>query len=302
MPRRGFVTAAPERSGCVTLPDGRILAYGDYGSPSGIPVLYCHGFPSSSREAGLLAPVLAAEGARLIAPDRPGYGRSSPLAGRTLKGFADDIAILLDRLGLPGAAVIGVSGGGPYALSLLANLPERVGRGALVGALGPPAALAACRADLFLAARWALRLTDRWPCVAPLLARPVVRALRLRGRLRLGLRLASSADREVLADPAVLDVLVAAQRDGLSQGARVAAQDLLLYVRPWDFSLAGLRSPCTLWQGTADRIVPAGMAVALSGMLPAARLRLVAGEGHYSLPIRYRAAILRDLMRDAGRS
>ncbi len=288
--------------GSVTLPDGRLFAYADYGPLSGTPILYCHGFPSCSLEAGLLAPVLAAEGARLIAPDRPGYGRSSPHKGRTLKSFADDVAVLLDTLGLGSVAVVGVSGGGPYALSLLAHMPQRVTRSALVGALGPPEALRACRDELFPLVRGALHLADIGPIVAPLVAWPVTRFLRLRGRMRLGTRLASAADREVLADPAVLDVLVAAQYEGLRRGALAAVQDLLLYVRPWDFSLADIASDCTLWQGAADRIVPARMAREIAARVVRARLRLIEGEGHYSLPIRYRTAIIRDVIGREGYS
>ncbi|MHB1511988.1 MAG: alpha/beta fold hydrolase [Acidiferrobacter sp.] len=300
--RYGIVIPAGASFGSVTLPDGRLFAYADYGPPSGIPILYCHGFPSCSLEAGLLAPVLAAEGARIIAPDRPGYGRSSPLKGRTLRSFADDVAVLLDTLGLGSVAVVGVSGGGPYALSLLAHMPQRVTRGALVGALGPPEALRACRDDLFPLVRGALHLADLGPVLAPLVAWPVTRFLRLRGRLRLGARLASAADREVLADPAVLDVLVAAQYEGMRRGAQAAVQDLLLYVRPWDFSLAEISSECALWQGAADRIVPARMALEIAALLPRARPHLIEGEGHYSLPIRYRTTIIRDVIGQGGRS
>ncbi|RCN55866.1 alpha/beta hydrolase [Acidiferrobacter thiooxydans] len=283
----------------MTLADGRVLAYADCGPSSGMPVVYCHGFPSSAREADLLVPVLAAEGVRLIAPDRPGYGASSPQTGRSLGGFADDVAALLDHLGVAKAAVIGVSGGGPYALSLLARLPERLGPGALVAGLGPPSAQVSCRTDFFPIARWALYVIGIAPVLAPLLARPAVHALRLRGRLQLGLRLTAPADREVLADPAVLDILVGAQHAGLIQGGYAAVQDLLLYVRPWDVSLAAIRAPCTLWHGTCDRIVPAAVAVALAGALPTARLRLIPGEGHYSLPIRHRGPILRELIASA---
>lgn len=278
------------------LSNGRVLAYADYGPRAGVPVVYCHGFPSSSREAGLLAPVLAAESVRLIAPDRPGYGESSAQASRTLGGFADDVTALLDHLGLSRAGVMGVSGGGPYALSLLAHRSARLGPGTLVAGLGPPAALARCRADFFPLARWALHLVDSAPALAPLLAQPVVRALRLRGRLRLGMRLTAPADREVLADPEVLAILVGAQRAGLMQGGYAAVQDLLLYVRPWDFPLTAIQASCTLWAGTADRIVPPTVAVALAEMLPTARLRLIPSEGHYSLPIHHRGAILRELI------
>ncbi|WP_298138192.1 alpha/beta fold hydrolase [Acidiferrobacter sp.] len=287
---------AAEGRGRMTLADGRVLAYADIGPPSGVPVVYCHGFPSSSYEARLMAPALAAQGVRLIAPDRPGYGESSPLPGRTLAGFAGDVAALLDTLGIARAAVIGVSGGGPYALALLACTPDRIGPGALVAALGPPAALAAARADFFPLVRGALHLAQIAPALAPVMARPIVHALRLNWGLRLGMRLSAPADRAILADPAVLKVLMSAQRMGLAQGGEAAVQDLLLYVRPWDFPLTAIQAACTLWHGTCDRIVPPAVATALAGLLPQACLRLVPGEGHYSLPIRHRLAIMNTLM------
>src|SRR3954471_17322215 len=99
------------RNNTITLPGGRRLGYAKYGDPDAMPVLYCHGFPSCRLEPSML-PV---SGIRLIALDRPGYGLSEPLPGRTLRDWPRDVAAAADALGLHRFAVVGVSGGAPYA-------------------------------------------------------------------------------------------------------------------------------------------------------------------------------------------
>ncbi|MHB8255086.1 MAG: alpha/beta fold hydrolase [Acidiferrobacter sp.] len=280
----------------LTLPDGRKMSYAEYGSPAAYPVIYCHGFPGSRYEAQLLLPAIKALDVRVIAPDRPGYGGSDPLAGRSLMGFADDVRVLCDHLDLAHCAVLGVSGGGPYALSLLFAYPERVTRAALVAALGPASAIGACRDGFVPLVRSVWDLVQRYPFTAPLLASSLVRALRLRARFGGSVRFAAPADWEVLSDPAIRAILTRAQREGLRLGGRGAVQDLVLYLQPWGFALSDVHVPITIWHGLADRVVPAAMAVRLGDALPQARIRLLEGEGHYSLPIRYGQSILESVM------
>ena len=62
----------------IRLRDGRTLAYAEYGSPRGLPIIHCHGTPSSRVEGELTfsGPVAAELGVRIIVPDRPGMGQS----------------------------------------------------------------------------------------------------------------------------------------------------------------------------------------------------------------------------------
>ena len=64
--------------------------------------------------------------AGLVAVDRPGVGQSDPLPGRRLLAWPDDVALLADGLGLDRFAVLGHSGGGPFATACAHALPERV--------------------------------------------------------------------------------------------------------------------------------------------------------------------------------
>ncbi|MDV3242606.1 MAG: alpha/beta hydrolase, partial [Methylocaldum sp.] len=60
----------------MTLEDGRRLGFAEVGYSAGLPVVYCHGFPASRLESVLIAQAAERQRARIIAPDRPGYGLS----------------------------------------------------------------------------------------------------------------------------------------------------------------------------------------------------------------------------------
>ena len=56
------------------LPDGRLLGFAEYGYPSGKPLLFFHGFPTSRLEASSGDDAARRRKLRLISIDRPGYG------------------------------------------------------------------------------------------------------------------------------------------------------------------------------------------------------------------------------------
>ena len=119
------------RDATVELPDGRHLAYTEWGVPDGAPVLYFHGTPGSR----LWCPdeaATAAAGVRLLMPDRPGIGRSDPLPGRRLDDWPRDVEAFGDALNIPSFSVVGVSAGGPYAAACAALILERLRAVALV--------------------------------------------------------------------------------------------------------------------------------------------------------------------------
>ena len=78
-----------------------------------------------------------ARGARLIAYDRPGYGASTAVPGRTIGDAALDAASIMDALGVHQFATWGVSGGGPHALACAALLPDRVTAACSIAGVGP---------------------------------------------------------------------------------------------------------------------------------------------------------------------
>jgi 3-oxoadipate enol-lactonase len=96
----------------------------------GPPLLLVHGFGGAAWNFTELAPLLP--GRRLIIPDLPGHGGSSPLPAPTLTGFADLLAELLDEP----VDVLGHSMGGVVALRLAERHPSLVRRLVLAAAAG----------------------------------------------------------------------------------------------------------------------------------------------------------------------
>ncbi|NKN32533.1 alpha/beta fold hydrolase [Marichromatium bheemlicum] len=281
----------------LTLSDGRQLGYTEYGTAHGRPVCYCHGFPSSRREAGLLHQAARRQGIRLIAPDRPGYGLSSDQPGREIRDWPADLAALADRLALDRFDLIGVSGGGPYALACVEALPTRVGHCLLVCPLGPiyldpvrRAMAPGVRLSLSLARRipWLTERIYTGPVPALLAARPELVA-------RLRYRNAAAPDRAVLDRPEVTAALDRTIVDAMCNGAPGARRDLHLYPRPWGFDPTGIDRTITLWHGDTDNTVPLAHAHWYAHHLPACRARILRGEGHYSLPVRHALTLLQAL-------
>jgi len=97
------------------------------------PLVLVHGFAGAASNWAVLAPLLA-ESHRLIVPDLPGHGGSTPLpAAPNLAGFADRVASILEREGAEKSVVVGHSMGGIVALRLAARRPELV-RGLVLAA------------------------------------------------------------------------------------------------------------------------------------------------------------------------
>jgi pimeloyl-ACP methyl ester carboxylesterase len=97
----------------------------------GPPLLLIHGFGGAAWNYEPMAPLLT--GRRLIIPDLPGHGASSPLpAAPTLAGFADVLASLLEEP----VDVLGHSLGGVVGLRLAERHPHLVRRLVLAAAAG----------------------------------------------------------------------------------------------------------------------------------------------------------------------
>jgi pimeloyl-ACP methyl ester carboxylesterase len=116
---------------------GRELAVAEWGDPHGFPVIVLHGTPGSRLGRWSDNAALAATGIRQIGVNRPGYGASTRLPGRTVADVVPDVLAVADSLGLRRFAVSGVSGGGPHALAVAALAPDRVVRCRVSSGLAP---------------------------------------------------------------------------------------------------------------------------------------------------------------------
>lgn len=242
------------------LPDGRLVVWQETGA--GPPLALLHGWSLSGAAFGELAGLL--DGWRLLLPDLPGHGRSSPPAAATLSSLADDVGAWLAAVA-PGPILLGGwSLGGMVALELAARKAVPVER------------------LLLLATTPRFTSASDWPHGLPATqVRALRRNLERRFEATLGefFAMTFAADE---ADPGRLREIrsVAVRPGGLPD--RRAAADLLGLLAEQDQRplLPGIACPALVVHGTADRVTPVAAGRALAASLPQGRLREVAAAGH----------------------
>ena len=152
----------------ITLSDERRLGFAEFGDRQGKPVFYFHGFPGSRLEAKLAERIALDTHVRFIGIDRPGYGLSSFKSGRTFVDWADDVSKLADAMGIDRFSILGVSGGGPYAVACACKISDRLDAVSIVCGMGPVDVPGLVR-DMPWMYRQGLRLTGRSPIIAAVL-------------------------------------------------------------------------------------------------------------------------------------
>lgn len=288
-------SAAPMTDRRVRLEDGRAVAYCEWGRPDGRPVVLLHGWQGSR----LFCPDTEATdeaAVRLVTVDRPGFGRSDPKPGRTLLDWTEDYAQLLAALDVPRAAIVGWSGGGPYALAAAVATPELVTGIGLAASDGPwtevPGALDAVSVE----ARDLIELLHRDPETA---THRVEERCAWYGEdwermfAAVG-TLADDSDDRLMSDPVVLEPMKIWMREGARQGSVGYASDWIAECGPWGFDLADVEVPTHVWWGEADRLVDRAHTDYLAASIPGAVLRTYPGEGHL-FPLNHWAEMLSDL-------
>ena len=269
-------------TGSVTLPDGRVLAYEEYGDPTGFPVLSCHGGLSSRLDAAPAHRSAEVAGVRLVSPDRPGMGLSTYQPGRRLTDWPADVEQLTRALGIGRFAVMGWSAGGAYAAVCAARMRERVTAAALLSSAVPLDLYGTTR-GLGAEDRTLLALTRHAPRLASgLIKFSVVNASNAR-LFRAVLRSFPPADRTVLTEWGPPDHALAFVREAVRQGTEGCVQDYRIFGSPWGFALEEITVPMQIWEGGDDRTGPPGYRAFLQRHIPQATVTVVPGEGHLSL-------------------
>ena len=263
----------------MTLPDGRVLAYAQVGALDGPPVLYFHGAPTSRLDLAYYDDALVARGVRAIAPDRPGYGGSTPHPGRGLDDWPADVLALADHLGLARFAVLGYSSGGPYAVVCGSRLAGRVTAAAVVAGVS----------DMGWAAAWdgfaepeatLMRLGDEAAVKAACDDRYGADGSRYFDD---GAAELAPADVETMADEALAAAGVRTVGEAFRQGTIGYAQDIVAQARPWPFDPASITVPTTVVHGGADTVVPVAHGRHTADVIPAASFVVHPDHGHLSI-------------------
>jgi pimeloyl-ACP methyl ester carboxylesterase len=258
--------------------------YGD-----GPAVVLLHGQPGSAGDWNHVVPHLSRD-FTLVVPDRLGYGRTGGGAG----GFsanAEAVAALLDRLEIRRALLAGHSWGGGAALAFAEAYPERVTGLALISSVGPGERFG---------------LDDRL-LAAPVLGEALAAlTIGVAGRLLasswvqgLARRRLSGRAREAVG---VLTSLTGAHTGAAVWRSFVVEQRALLYETDGlGATIQRVAVPTTIVHGSADHVVPVGLAEQLAAAIPGAHLVVVAGANHL-VPHRYPSVVAGAVRQVASRA
>ena len=273
----------PRIEGSVSVAPGRRLGFAEFGPPDGRPVVWLHGTPGARRQIPVEARAFADKnGLRIVGIDRPGIGSSTPHLYDSILGFTTDLGRLADALGIQELMVIGLSGGGPYALAAGYAMPDRVRAVGILGGVAPTvgpdaidgglvsvashvrSVLSAGRVPIGYALAGALR-------VARPLASPA---------LDLFARFSPEGDRLLLTRPEFKAMFLDDLLNGSRKQASAPLSDVLLFTCDWGFRIEEVSVPVRWWHGDADNIVPLAHGQHVVASLPNAQLITQAGQSH----------------------
>ena len=257
--------------------DGREIALTDIGDPQGTAVLFFHGAPMSRWNLVDQEERFARAGLRVVSPDRPGYGGSTPAPGRSLTDWARDTTALADALGIDRFLVAAHSSGGPYGAMVAATLSDRVLGTVILGGV----------TDFSWKPAWdgysehesaLMRLPDEdaareW-------------AVRAFGEDGSGLPRSRAArpepDLKLFAEHYV-PWLASATKEAFRQGVGGYAQDAWIQSLPWDFDLSAVAAPFLVVHGLEDTVVPISHSRHTAALVPGAELREPPEHGHVTV-------------------
>src|SRR4051794_2696073 len=221
---------------------GRMLEVHEYGDPSGHPALFFHGLIGSHHQASYIAEQALEHGLRIIAPNRPGVGRSEFVGRKSPLEAVADVEDLAAALGLARFSVIGISGGTPYALSALYRLRDRICTVTIISGMGPTTLPGALR-GMDRRRRLALELGSRYPGLARRQSRKWSDWFNARPRAFLDRLVATwpAPDRELFGRSDIYELFLLDLKQVFTEGRgpETFSQDLFLY-RNYGFSLRDL--------------------------------------------------------------
>ncbi len=264
----------------IKLKDGRRLAFVEYGDPKGKPLMYFHGWPASHLSAAKYDALAKKMHIRVIAPDRSGYGLSDFKKGRTILDWPRDVVELANFLKIQKFAVLGVSGGGPYAAVCGYAIPKRLTNVGIAVGLSP-----IIGPHMFDGMMWMSRVG--WMTYGKA---PVVRFLAawiqyINSRWGptwgiYGHLFGAKADKKFYEDRETRLATKEIFREAFRQGWRGPELDLKLYTTDWGFEVGAITSKTYLWYGASDQNVSLNMGKYYANHIKGSKLTVFAGGGH----------------------
>lgn len=268
-------------------PRGYQMSYYEYGTPDGLPMIYLHGTGSHVHVMSLHKPAMAL-GFRVIAPDRPGVGRSDYQANWRVLDFADDLGALADHLGLDRFGLGGISGAGPTLMASAYRLADRL----------ECVIDTACAMPVYRDAqmRRQLGFADRmYAMMGPTMPLWMFRIpFGLLGFMQKVMRSPQSfakmfdaslceSDKQIFALEQMQYMFMRDFQELFRGGTRGPARDAQNVYKDWGFDLSQVTTRIDVYHGSADKFVPITFSEYLKKTAPNVRLHVTEGHGHFYL-------------------
>ncbi|MBI2786456.1 MAG: alpha/beta hydrolase [Legionella longbeachae] len=265
----------------ISLKDGRLLGFSEFGDPKGHPVFYFHGFPGSRLQASDFHEVAKTHHYRFFGIDRPGMGVSTFNKKHSILSWSQDISALANCLKIDRFSIIGHSGGAPFVMACAYAIPERLIGAAIVSGMAPTT-LPESKVGMARGLQIINALVRNIPGFAFLLMK-IQQKMMLKPKVfNQFVQKLPMPDRIILQDSNRINAMIDALAGAFNQGARGPAQEMQLILQPWGFDLKKITYPITIWQGKLDMQVPVSHAEVYKTRLPHARLKLFENEAHLS--------------------
>jgi pimeloyl-ACP methyl ester carboxylesterase len=290
--------ARPKLEGNVAVGADRQIGFAEFGDPQGRAVFWLHGTPGARRQIPVEARVYAEKKhIRLIGVDRPGIGSSTPFQYRNVLAFADDLRTIADVLGIDEMAVIGLSGGGPYALACAAAMPDRVVVTGVLGGVAPTIGPEAISGGLMSLGSAVAPLMPLIGLPLRLVAVGLIQLIRPLGSRAVDMygRVSPEGDRRLLARPEFKAMFLDDLLNGSRKQMAAPFADIVVFARDWGFRLEEVKVPVRWWHGDKDHIIPFEHGEHVVSLLPDAELYTLPGESHLA-GLGYAEEILANLM------
>lgn len=268
----------------IELSDGRTLAYDEYGDSDGHPILYFHGSPGSRLEGIHFHDAAFQHNFRIIAPDRPGMGKSDYQKGRTWLDWPKDVLELANNLKIKKFGAIGASGGSPPVLVCAYLIPEQLDFVADMGGWAPNITGKLYK-DLAPMDR-IFSKTVRLPIIFRFFFGIMGIFVKRQSGVKLMRYFESSmcdADKRMMEDEEIATFFANDIKESFLQGSRGPSFDALLQFREWGFDLTKISIPVHLYYGTEDKFVPYSFGELLHEKIPQSTLKTYPSEGHFSI-------------------
>jgi pimeloyl-ACP methyl ester carboxylesterase len=272
---------SPKDTNFLTLHDGRKLCYAEYGDPEGLPIFVFHGNPNSRLLWGVIPGSPFLPGVRLIAPDRPGFGRTEFKKGvTTLENWPNDIVELADSLGIEKLAVFGPSGGGPFALACAWKIPERLTSVGIFASVGPFVPETVEKVAAPVRRMW--KNAPRMPGLFRVQMKVFAWLARTFPNLYIKMILAefSETDRKNYSRLKLANLLRPDRNEGYRQGGIGTWYDAMIPTG-WTIPLEEIKIKVHLWQGEEDISVPLAMGQYIAEKIPDCEATYIKGVGHF---------------------